>query len=99
MRRHYLISYDISDEVRLRRVHGTVRDFAEPVQYSVFLGRLSALQKAELIRRLAKVIHHEDDQVLFFDLGKVKGQFEIEPPNYDVIGRSPDFKIDCTIVV
>ncbi|PRQ03333.1 CRISPR-associated endoribonuclease Cas2 [Enhygromyxa salina] len=87
MRRHYLISYDICNELRLRRVHGIVKDFGQPVQYSVFLARLTDSHKAELVRRLAKVVHHEEDQVLFFDLGKVKGQHEIEPPVHEVVGR------------
>lgn len=87
MLRHYLISYDICNDLRLRRVHGIVRDFGQAVQYSVFLARLSETQKAELIRRLAKIVHHDEDQVLFFDLGKVKGQHEIELPTHEVIGR------------
>ncbi len=87
MLRHYLISYDISNELRLRRVHGIVRDFGQAVQYSVFLARLTSSQKAELVRRLAKVVHHEQDQVLFFDLGKVHGQHEIEVPAHEAIGR------------
>ncbi len=87
MRRHYLITYDICDEHRLRRVHKIVCDFAHPVQYSVFLGQLSELQKAELTRRLAHTIHHEFDQTILFDLGKVHGQHEIELPAHQVVGR------------
>ena len=99
MHRHYIISYDISNELRLRRVHAIVRDFAEPVQYSVFLGRLTRSQKAELTRRLAKIVHNEEDQVLFFDLGKAKGQHEILPPDHEVIGRPLRFETSRTIVI
>jgi CRISPR-associated protein Cas2 len=88
MPRHYLVTYDISDEHRLRKVHGIVRDFGQPVQYSVFLSRLSDAQKAELKRRLGHAVHHEEDQVLLFDLGRVHGQHEIELPTHEVIGRS-----------
>jgi CRISPR-associated protein Cas2 len=88
MLRHYLVTYDISDDLRLRKVHGIVRDFGQPVQYSVFLARLSDAQKAELMRRLGHALHHEEDQVLLFDLGRVHGQHEIELPIHDVIGRS-----------
>lgn len=99
MLRHYLISYDISNDLRLRRVHGIVRNFGQAVQYSVFLARLSESQKAELTRRLAKVVHHDQDQVLFFDLGKVKGQHDIEPPAHEVIGRPLTAEKSRVIVV
>ncbi|KIG18935.1 hypothetical protein DB30_06546 [Enhygromyxa salina] len=65
-----------------------MRDFGQPVQYSVFLARLSDAQKAELTRRLGHTIHHEEDQVLLFDLGRAHGQHEIELPSHEVIGRS-----------
>lgn len=87
MPRHYLVTYDISNDLRLRRVHAIVRDFGQPVQYSVFLARLSDSQKAELMRRLGHAIHHEEDQVLLFDLGRVHGQHEIELPIHDAVGR------------
>lgn len=99
MRRHYLVSYDISNPHRLRRVHRIVRDFGQALQYSVFLAQLSAVQKAELIRRLAKAIHDEEDQVLFFDLGRVKGRFEIELPPHELIGRPLGVATDRSIVV
>lgn len=99
MLRHYLISYDICNELRLRRVHAIVRDFAQPVQYSVFLGRLTQPHKAELTRRLTNVIHHDEDQILFFDLGKVEGQHLIETPPHDVIGRPLAADSDRAIVV
>jgi CRISPR-associated protein Cas2 len=87
MPRHYLVCYDISNDLRLRKVHATVRDFGQPVQYSVFLARLSDSHKAELMRRLAHVINHDEDQVILFDLGRVHGQHEIEVPLHEVVGR------------
>ncbi|NVB39798.1 CRISPR-associated endonuclease Cas2 [Pseudenhygromyxa sp. WMMC2535] len=87
MRRHYLITYDISSEHRLRRVHGIVRDFGQPVQYSVFLAQLDGLQKAELLRQLGHVIHHEHDQILLFDLGRAHGRHELELPTHEGVGR------------
>lgn len=87
MPRHYVVTYDICNDLRLRRVHAIVRDFGQPVQYSVFLARLNEIQKAELMRRLGHAIHHEEDQVLLFDLGRVHGQHEIELPTHDAVGR------------
>lgn len=87
MTRHYLVTYDISNELRLRRVHAIARDFAQPVQYSVFLAQLRDTQKAEFKRRLAHVVHAQEDQVLFFDLGRVHGRHEIDLPAHEAVGR------------
>lgn len=99
MLRHYLVTYDISNDLRLRKVHGIVRDFGQPVQYSVFLARLSDGQKAELTRRLGHVVHHDEDQVLLFDLGLVHGVHEIELPRHDVVGRSIDSDTSRVVVI
>jgi CRISPR-associated protein Cas2 len=99
MFRHYLVTYDISDPCRLRQVHAIVRDFGQPVQYSVFLARLSDSHKAELMRRLARAIHHEHDQVLLFDLGRAHGQHEIELPAHEVVGRSLGYDTRRVVIV
>jgi len=99
MLRHYLVTYDISNDLRLRKVHGIVRDFGQPVQYSVFLARLSDPQKAELKRRLGHALHHEQDQVLLFDLGRVHGQHEIELPTHEVVGRPLNCDTHRVVVV
>ncbi|MDI2029507.1 CRISPR-associated endonuclease Cas2 [Saccharopolyspora sp. TS4A08] len=70
MARHrYLVAYDISDPVRLRRVAKTVEDYGERIQYSVFLCDLSRADLAELQWRLNRVIKTSADHVLFVDLG------------------------------
>ncbi len=97
--RHYLVTYDISNDLRLRKVHAIVRDFGQAIQYSVFLARLSESQKAELLRRLGHVIHHEEDQVLLFDLGRVQGQHRVEPPCYEVVGRPLECDTQRFVVV
>ncbi|PRQ06272.1 CRISPR-associated endonuclease Cas2 [Enhygromyxa salina] len=99
MRRHYLVTYDISNDLRLRRVHAIVRDFGQAVQYSVFLARLNEAQRAELRRQLSQVIHHEEDQVLLFDLGLVHGVHEIELPRHEAIGRAIDSDTRRVVVI
>jgi len=99
MLRHYLVTYDICDDGRLRQVHSIVRDFGQPVQYSVFLARLSDSHKAELKRRLTRVIHHDHDQVLLFDLGRAQGQHEIEAPVHEAVGRSLNYDTRRVVIV
>jgi CRISPR-associated protein Cas2 len=70
----YLVSYDISDAARWRKVYRVMTGAGERVQYSVFRCVLSELAREELITRLDAIIHHEEDQVLLVDLGPEKGR-------------------------
>ena len=74
MRNTYLVTYDISDDARLRRVHKTMRGFGDHLQYSVFECQFTATDLVRCRHALDKVIHHKDDQVLFVDLGPVDGR-------------------------
>ena len=69
-RRNYIISYDISDPKRLRRVHKVCRSYGIHLQYSVFEADLTRMEKAELDARLKSEIDEEEDQVIFIDLGE-----------------------------
>jgi CRISPR-associated protein Cas2 len=74
MRNRYLVSYDISDDKRLRRVFKTMRGYGDHLQYSVFRCDLSRQELATLRAILDGIIHHAEDQVLFADLGPVDGR-------------------------
>ncbi len=64
----WLVTYDISDPKRLRRVATCCEDFGVRKQYSVFLCRLSATDVVRLRSRLYDVIDLGEDQVLFIPL-------------------------------
>lgn len=74
MRNTFLVCYDISDDLRLRRVHKTMCGFGDRLQYSVFECRFSPTDLARCRHALEKLIHHREDQVLFVDLGPVEGR-------------------------
>lgn len=74
MRNTYLVSYDISNDLRLRRVHKTMCGFGDRLQYSVFECRFSPVDLAKCRHALGKLIHHREDQVLFVDLGPADGR-------------------------
>lgn len=67
----YLVSYDVCDAKRLRRVYKVMRGFGDPLQLSVFRCVLSDVQLARLRDRLVQEIHHGEDQILFVPLGSV----------------------------
>jgi CRISPR-associated protein Cas2 len=65
----YIVTYDIGDQKRWRRVFKVMNGFGEWLQFSVFQCRLSMQRQAELIALLDGIIHHKDDHVLFVDIG------------------------------
>ena len=68
----YIVSYDISDAKRWRRVFRTMKGYGEWLQLSVFQCRLNSRRHAELIALLDEIIHHDDDHILCIDVGKVE---------------------------
>jgi len=74
MRNSFIVSYDISDPKRLRQVFKIMRGWGDHLQFSVFECQLTRMDLSELRAELAEIIHHDDDQVLFVDLGPSEGR-------------------------
>ena len=68
--RLYVVTYDISDPRRWRRVFKLMNGYGNWLQLSVFQCRLSRRRRVELVAALGEVIHHRDDHVLLLDLGQ-----------------------------
>lgn len=69
----YLVSYDICEPKRLRRVAKVLEGFGVRLQYSVFECPLDDLRLAQAKAALQPVIDHDEDQVLFVSLGPAAG--------------------------
>lgn len=69
MRRRFLLCYDISDEVRLRRVAKAGEGFGYRLQYSVFVCDLDEAEVVRLRHVLRDIIRYETDRVCIVDLG------------------------------
>jgi len=67
--RTYIVTYDISNTKRWRRVFKTMHGFGEWLQLSVFQCRLSRRRRAELETRLRELIKPGEDHVLVIDIG------------------------------
>lgn len=65
----YIVTYDIADTKRWRRVFRVLEGYGEWLQLSVFQCRLSAQRHAELIALLDGIVHHEKDHILLIDIG------------------------------
>ncbi|HMN44179.1 MAG TPA: CRISPR-associated endonuclease Cas2 [Povalibacter sp.] len=65
----YVVTYDIADQKRWRRVFNVMNGYGEWLQLSVFQCRMSRQRHAELVALLDGVIHHGEDHILFVDVG------------------------------
>ncbi len=74
MRNTYLVTYDVCDDKRLRKVFKTMRNYGDHLQYSVFERQFTPIDLAKCKFDLGELIHHGEDQVLFIDLGPSEGR-------------------------
>lgn len=82
--RLYIVTYDISDDRRWRRVFKLMKGYGRWLQLSVFQCRLSARRRAEMARRLEELIHADADHVLILDLGPA----DKVDPRVESLGKS-----------
>lgn len=73
-RTRYLLTYDIREPRRLRRVHRVALDHGYPLQYSVFICDLTASELILLRAALERAMHLGIDSVSVFDLGPADGR-------------------------
>jgi len=65
----YIVTYDIRDPKRWRRLFKAMEGRGEWLQLSVFQCRLSRRGLAEMTAALAEIIKHDEDHVVILDLG------------------------------
>jgi len=76
MRSRYLVSYDISNPKRWRKIYRKMRGFGDPLHYSVFRCDLSDSERILLVEGLTALMHHDEDRVLIIRLGPAKGRVQ-----------------------
>jgi CRISPR-associated protein Cas2 len=96
MRSCYIVSYDISDAKRLRRVFRTMRGFGEPLQYSVFRCILSPSERILLLEALTPLINQREDQVLLINLGPADGR---AGESIETLGRAMKSELERIAVI
>ena len=74
MSRLVLVTYDISNPRRLRRVFKAMKGFGQHVQLSVFLCELTDIERLDMIALLRSTILQVEDQILLIDLGPTHGR-------------------------
>jgi len=65
----YIVTYDIRDPKRWRRVFRLMNGYGEWLQLSVFQCRLSRRRQAELVALLDGMLKNGEDHAVMLDLG------------------------------
>ena len=76
MRQRYIVTYDIADPRRLRKVFKLMKGYGEHLQLSVFRCDLTKMTLAMMKAELNEIIHAQKDQVLIIDVGPTEGRGE-----------------------
>lgn len=63
-----VVSYDITDDKRRRKVMKTMEGYGERVQYSVFECHLQPNDVRHLKTKLARLIDHKVDDIRFYHI-------------------------------
>lgn len=88
----YIVTYDIGDPKRWRKVFRFMKGYGEWLQLSVFQCRLSRKQHAEMQTMLDSMIHHTDDHVLIINVGpaeSIKPSIVSLGKEFSVVERQP----------
>ncbi|WP_437647674.1 CRISPR-associated endonuclease Cas2 [Sorangium sp. So ce362] len=74
MRQSYVVSYDVCDPKRLRKIFKAMRGYGDWLQLSVWQCDLSRRELVELRRDIGQIIDSRVDQVLIIDIGPANGR-------------------------
>lgn len=75
-RTNYIVTYDIRNPKRLRKVFRACKDYGRHLQLSVFECDLTPAEKIDFESRLRGLIKSDEDQVLFIGLGPSESRGE-----------------------
>ncbi len=75
-RTNYIVTYDIANPKRLRKVFKACKDYGMHLQLSVFECDLTPAEKIDFESRLRALIDREQDQILFIALGPSESRGE-----------------------
>jgi len=88
-RRHYLITYDVSDDKRRTRLFKLLEGEGDHAQYSVFFCDLTPAELASTRARITELIHDREDQVLILNAEGELILARLNPEGYHEQSRTP----------
>jgi CRISPR-associated protein Cas2 len=90
------VAYDIKDEKRLIKIFRKMRRYGNRLQYSVFICKLSEIEKTEMIIELMDIMRTDEDSLIIVDLGVSVNAAE---NRMKFIGAKPDLESEEVMVV
>jgi CRISPR-associated protein Cas2 len=75
----FLLCYDIANPKRLQKIHRVIKNYAVPIQYSVFLGRFTSKELKTLLSTLDGLIKSSEDDIRIYPLNR--------QPNIQTLGQ------------
>ena len=69
----FIVTYDISNDKRWRRVYKTMKSYGEWLQLSVFQCRLDRMGRIRMEDHLSEIVSQAEEHVLIVDLGPAEG--------------------------
>lgn len=93
--RLYIVTYDISDQKRWRRVFRIMKGYGQWLQLSVFQCRLTARRRADMAARLEREIKRDNDHIIIVDVGPA----DRVNPRIESLGKSFQSKTRQAIIV
>ncbi len=63
---NYIIAYDIADDRRRYKTFKAIKEYAVPVQFSLFEGILSNSDILKLKSRLKKILDDDEDSLIIY---------------------------------
>uniref|UniRef100_A0A831UAQ9 CRISPR-associated endoribonuclease Cas2 n=1 Tax=Geobacter metallireducens TaxID=28232 RepID=A0A831UAQ9_GEOME len=88
----YIVSYDIRNQRRWRRLFKTMQGFGCWLQLSVFQCRLDRIRILRMEAAINEIVNHAEDHVLILDLGpadNVKPRVSSIGKTFDPVLREP----------
>ena len=65
----YIVTYDIADDKRWRRLFKLMHGYGEWLQLSVFQCRLTRMRQIELVQQVEAILNRDEDHLLMLDIG------------------------------
>ena len=96
MRNLYLVSYDIRDQKRWRKVFRIAKGYGVQLQYSVFCCHLSSRERVLLTSDLESVIDHTSDRVLVVNIGGPGADLE---QKVEFLGQKKDITDHQAVII
>lgn len=94
-RTRYLVSYDICNPRRLRRVAKVLEGYGWRLQFSVFECALDDLRLEAMKADLTEEINHDEDQIMFVSLGPFATDANL---TIETVGRPYSEQTKMTII-